>query len=222
MNWCFERHDAKRLLQVCDRAERVGDASLWVQALSFLAVDESDPVEEIGEVLKHIVDPNGKNDLMPLLTVIETLQQNPRIPVEIVRHYLKEQFKRLHDSAGSSHRKACEDRQEIERMQEDIVDLRTKAQVFQNTKCFQCGLALEVPAVHFFCTHSYHAHCMPADGNCPKCSSEALAQKGKKEQREAQARNTEAFFKELQGGGGDGGVLVMGEWSKKGAFDAYL
>merc|ERR1712046_469066 len=176
-----------------------GDPSLWVQALSFLAVDESDPLEEIGEVLKHIVDPNGKNDLMPLLMVIETLQQNPRISVDAVRLYLKEQFKRLSDSVDSSRTKAREDRHEIERMQQDIVGLRTKAQVFQNTKCFQCGLTLEVPALHFFCGHSYHSYCMPADGRCPKCSSEALPRISLKEQREAQARNTEDFFKFLQG-----------------------
>merc|ERR1719352_1327273 len=133
---------------------------------------------------------------------------------------MQRQFKRLSESVDTSRGKARQDRQEIERMQQEILSLRTRAQVFQNTKCFQFGLTLEVPADHFFCAYSYHSHCMPADGNCPKCSSEALAQKGKKEQREAQARNTEAFFKELQGGGGEGGVQVMGEWCKKGAFDA--
>mmetsp|Transcript_25881 Transcript_25881/g.42297 ORF Transcript_25881/g.42297 Transcript_25881/m.42297 type:complete len:228 (-) Transcript_25881:63-746(-) len=217
MNWCFEQRDAKRLLQVC-KENGAYDQSLWVQALSFLAVDESDPMEEIGEVLRHIEE----SDLMPLLMVIQTLQQNPRIGVDAVRSYMQGQFRRLSESVDTSRGKARQDRQEIERMQQEIVALRTRAQEFQNTKCFQCGLTLEVPAVHFFCAHSYHSYCMPADGRCPKCSSEALPKITLKEQREAQARNTEDFFKYLQGGGGEGGVQAMGEWCKFGAFDAGL
>eukprot|EP00913_Durusdinium_trenchii_P026701 g25051.t1 len=105
-------------------------------------------------------------------------------------------------------------------MQQEIIKLRTEAKEFQNTRCFQCGLTLDVPAVHFFCGHSYHSYCTPSDGTCPKCSSGALPKLSLKEQREAQARNVEDFFKYLQGGAGDRGVQAMGEWCKFGAFDA--
>jgi len=215
MSWCFERKDAKRLLEVCKRCGHV-DQSLWVQALSFLAVNDGNHMEELGEVLKHIEE----SDLMPLLMVIETLQQNPKIKVGAVKSYMQGQFKKLVESVDTARGKAAQDRQEIQRMQQEIISLRTQAQVFQNTKCFQCGLTLEVPAVHYFCTHSYHSYCVPADGGCPKCSSESLPKISLKEQREAQAKNTEDFFKYLQGGGGEGGIQAMGEWCKFGAFDA--
>mmetsp|Transcript_40965 Transcript_40965/g.92105 ORF Transcript_40965/g.92105 Transcript_40965/m.92105 type:complete len:934 (+) Transcript_40965:110-2911(+) len=215
MSWCFEQRDARRLLEVCKKCGSV-DPSLWVQALSFLSSDEGDHMEEIGEVLRHIEE----SDLMPLLMVIETLQQSPNITVGAVRPYLQGQFRKMVESTETSRGKARQDRQEIARMQQEIVGLRTTAQVFQNTKCFQCGLTLEVPAVHFCCGHSYHAYCVPADGGCPKCSSEALPKITLKEQREAQARNTEDFFKYLQGGSGEGGVQAVGEWCKFGAFDA--
>eukprot|EP00440_Ansanella_granifera_P064033 gb/GFBE01069423.1/.p1 GENE.gb/GFBE01069423.1/~~gb/GFBE01069423.1/.p1 ORF type:complete len:731 (+),score=200.95 gb/GFBE01069423.1/:1-2193(+) len=219
MNWCFEHKDAKRLLEVCKRCGSV-DQSLWVQALSFLTSEESGGghLEEIGEVLRHIED----SDLMPLLMVIETLQQSKELTVGEVRPYLQAQYRRLVDSVETSRGKAEQDRQEIARMQQEIVQLRTRAKEFQNTRCFQCGLTLEVPAVHFFCGHSYHSYCVPADGSCPKCSSEALPKLSLKEQREAQARNAEDFFKYLQGGAGDRGVQAMGEWCKFGAFDAAM
>jgi len=216
MSWCFEQRDAKRLLQLCKECGS-DDPSLWVQALSFLAADDSaDHIEEISEVLRHI----ELSDLMPLLMVVETLSQNPRLSISVVRPYLQGQFKKLTESVETSRGKTRQDRQEIERMQQEILALRTQAQVFQNTKCYLCGLTLEVPAVHFFCGHSYHSYCMPADSNCPKCSSEALPKITLKEQREAQARNTEDFFKYLQGGGGEGGVQAISEWCKFGAFDA--
>merc|ERR1712224_464903 len=135
-------------------------------------------------------------------------------------NYLQGQFKKISESVEQSHKAVRQDRTQIQRMQQEIIGLRTQAKEFQNTKCFQCGLTLEVPAVHFFCGHSYHSYCMPADGRCPKCSSEAMQTITLKEQREAKARNAEDFFKYLQGGGGEGGVQAMGTWCGFGAFDS--
>ncbi|CAK9112809.1 unnamed protein product, partial [Durusdinium trenchii] len=217
MQWCFEHKDAKRLLDVCKRCGPA-DQSLWVQALSFLSSPESGGrhLEEIQEVLRHIED----SDLMPLLLVIETLRHSEEVTIGDVRPYLQAQYKRLVDSLETSRGKSAQDRHEIARMQQEIIKLRTEAKEFQNTRCFQCGLTLDVPAVHFFCGHSYHSYCTPSDGTCPKCSSGALPKLSLKEQREAQARNVEDFFKYLQGGAGDRGVQAMGEWCKFGAFDA--
>eukprot|EP00434_Breviolum_minutum_P040395 symbB.v1.2.035894.t1/scaffold4943.1/size33375/1 len=219
MQWCFEHKDARRLLDVCKRCGPA-DQSLWVQALSFLTSPESGSghLEEIQEVLRHIED----SDLMPLLLVIETLRNSEEVTIGDVRSYLQAQYKRLVDALETSRGKSSQDRHEIVRMQQEIIQLRTEAKEFQNTRCFQCGLTLDVPAVHFFCGHSYHSYCTPSDGTCPKCSSGALPKLSLKEQREAQARNVEDFFKYLQGGAGDRGVQAMGEWCKFGAFDAAL
>lgn len=216
MEWCFEQRDAKRLMEVCKRSGQL-DQSLWVQALSFLTSDEgADHAEAISEVLRHI----ETSDLMPLLMVIETLQQKGGMTLGDVKPYLQSQFKRLTDSVETSHGNASQDRQEIVRMQEEVTSLRTKAQIFQSTKCFMCFLALEVPAVHFFCGHSYHSYCVPVDAGCPKCSAEALPKISLREQREAQALNTEGFFKYHGGTSGDKQIQAVAEWCKFGAFDA--
>eukprot|EP00747_Dinoflagellata_sp_TGD_P022580 gnl/TRDRNA2_/TRDRNA2_129202_c0_seq2.p2 gnl/TRDRNA2_/TRDRNA2_129202_c0~~gnl/TRDRNA2_/TRDRNA2_129202_c0_seq2.p2 ORF type:complete len:120 (+),score=22.90 gnl/TRDRNA2_/TRDRNA2_129202_c0_seq2:187-546(+) len=105
-------------------------------------------------------------------------------------------------------------------MQQEVASLRTSAQVFQNTKCFVCGDNLEVPAVHFFCQHSFHARCIPPDGHCPRCSAETHPKMKLKEQREAQARSAEDFFRSAGGGSGEGGLQAVADWCKYGAFDA--
>merc|ERR1719203_1113576 len=144
--------------------------------------------------------------------VIETLQKSPGVTLGDVRPYLQNQFRRLGESVETSHSKARQDRQEILRMQQEITALRTEARVFQSTKCFQCQQALEVPAVHFFCGHSYDVYCVPSDGGCPKCSSEALPKISQLEQREAQALNTEGFFKYHRGSSGDKQIQAVAEW----------
>merc|ERR1719464_1356151 len=103
MNWCFEQRDAKRLLEVCKRCGSV-DQSLWVQALSFLAADEGEHMEEISEVLRHVEE----SDLMPMLMVIQTLQRNSSITVGDVRPYLQSQFRRLVESVATSRNMASQ------------------------------------------------------------------------------------------------------------------
>lgn len=216
MNWCFQHKDAKRLLEVCKRCASL-DQSLWVQALSFLCSDKSGGhLEEIGKVLRHVEE----SDLMPLFMVIDTLKQSPDITMGFVRPFLQSQFKRLSESVGVAQGKSAQDLQEIQRMQLEILDLRTRAQTFHNARCFQCGLTLEVPAAHFFCGHSYHSYCVPADGGCPKCSAEILPKLALKEQRESQSRNAEDFFKYIQGNGGEKSLHAIAERCKFGPFDA--
>ncbi|CAL1163104.1 unnamed protein product [Cladocopium goreaui] len=182
--------DARRLLEVCKRCGP--DQSLWVQALSFLASPESGGghLEEIQEVLRHIED----SDLMPLLLVIETLRHSEEVTIGDVRPYLQAQYKRLVDALATSRGKSSQDRHEIVRMQQEIVQLRTEAKEFQTTRCFQCGLTLDVPAVHFFCGHSYHAYCTPSDGTCPKCSSGALPKLSLKESKGMDRGSTKVFY----------------------------
>ena len=38
----------------------------------------------------------------------------------------------------------------------------------------QCEQRLDLPAIHFYCQHSYHRHCMSNEGDfeCPKCTGE--------------------------------------------------
>eukprot|EP00971_Amphidinium_carterae_P279419 5547099-Amphidinium_carterae.1 len=138
MTWCFTHRDVVRLVEVCKECGDT-DPSLWVQTLSFIAAEEGDHIEELKQVLDHI----EQSDLVPFLEVIETLQQNPRISLDVLRPYLIGQFEKLGSSLESSRTKAQEDRKEILQMQQEIVSLQTTAQVFQSTRCFQCKLTLE-------------------------------------------------------------------------------
>ena len=52
------------------------------------------------------------------------------------------------------------------------------------------------------------------------CASSSIHLFTCQEQREAQARNVEDFFKYLQGGAGDRGVEAISSWCKFGGFDS--
>jgi len=41
-------------------------------------------------------------------------------------------------------------------MRNDIHELKTSAKIFQLMKCTLCSQALDLPAFHFLCMHSFH------------------------------------------------------------------
>lgn len=68
------------------------------------------------------------------------------------------------------------DRKEIQKMQLELHNLRTKPQIFSASKCAECGLSLECPSVHFFCMHSYHKYCVSDESaECPRCAAGGLS-----------------------------------------------
>lgn len=50
------------------------------------------------------------------------------------------------------------------------------AKIFQKTKCNMCNSPLELPSVHFLCSHSFHQHCFESyaesEAECPTCTPE--------------------------------------------------
>lgn len=50
------------------------------------------------------------------------------------------------------------------------------AKIFQKTKCSMCNSPLELPSVHFLCSHSFHQHCFESyaesEAECPTCTPE--------------------------------------------------
>ena len=48
-----------------------------------------------------------------------------------------------------------------------------QARVFQNSRCAQTGLPLELPAVHFLCGHSFNRSALgDYERECPLCADE--------------------------------------------------
>lgn len=56
-------------------------------------------------------------------------------------------------------------------MRAEVAELRSAARIFQNTKCTACTSALDLPAIHFLCMHSFHQRCLGEnEKECPVCA----------------------------------------------------
>lgn len=114
--------------------------------------------------------------VLPPLQVIDILSRNDNLPLLVVRDYLSRLLKEAYADVSASQAKIDGLRQSTSEMRAEVDALRSTARVFQATKCHGCPRALEVPAVHFLCMHSYHQdpnlNCMDRDNECNECAPE--------------------------------------------------
>eukprot|EP00495_Collosphaeridae_sp_1-RS-2012_P004140 TRINITY_DN3441_c0_g1_i1.p1 TRINITY_DN3441_c0_g1~~TRINITY_DN3441_c0_g1_i1.p1 ORF type:complete len:401 (+),score=55.96 TRINITY_DN3441_c0_g1_i1:150-1205(+) len=137
---------------------------LWVRALAYFA-GKNNCEKEIKEVLTMIPG------LLEPLMVCQILARNESISLSVCRdyitQYLQDQQERIHRDLGS----ILKLKDEITKMRTQIDELTHVATIFQGTQCHSCSNPLELPVVHFLCSHSYHKDCLVDNRNiCPQCS----------------------------------------------------
>ncbi|CDJ49386.1 Vacuolar membrane protein, related [Eimeria brunetti] len=185
--------------------------TLWTQTLSILA-SRRGTERQIGEVLMHI----ERHRLLPPLTVLEVLQKSQAVTLDAVKDYFMRASDDLSEQLEQSQALLQSDRAEVSHMTKEIERYKSKAQVFESERCDFCFLPIELPSIHFRCGHSFHIYCLSnnsdnktgilqADGLpqasycCAICTPQFNAKRLLLAQREAEACNTDDFFKFLRG-----------------------
>ena len=99
---------------------------------------------------------------------------------------------------------------ETGRMRAELKELRTCARVFQNNRCALCTQALDLPAAHFMCMHSFHGRCLgEADAECPVCAPEKRSLDELKAALAAAAADQDRFYQALENS--EDGFTVIAE-----------
>lgn len=192
------------------------DKTLWSQALTYFASKEHDCKAQISEVLSHI----EKRNLLPPLMVIDALARNSTATLSVVKDYLIRGLLNEDQAISEDERRIRQYREETARMRAEIAELKSKAKVFQNTKCNLSNQPLEVPTVHFLCGCSFNQDVLPDDTkHCVSTDCEEERQKVEDilQRQAVEADNHEQFFKQLDGAQNRFGVVT--EYFGKGLFN---
>ena len=103
-------------------------------------------------------------------------------------------------------------------MRKEIHDLRTNARIFQLSKCSACTSALDLPAVHFLCMHSFHQRCLgDNEKECPICAPSNRTLLDMKHNLEENANDHDRFFQLLRNS--DDGFSVIAEYFGRGMLN---
>ncbi|KAL4227956.1 Vacuolar protein sorting-associated protein 11 [Mactra antiquata] len=194
------------------------DSNLWVQALSYFAKKEN-LKQQLGIVLHHI----DKMNLLPPLLVIQTLANSPTATLSVIKNYVIRKLQTENDQISEDERLIKQYQEDTAKKRQQIEDLKTKAKVFQNTKCSICHHPLELPTVHFLCEpHSFHQHCLlnyaENENECPVCSNENRKIMDVIRQQEHGRDLHETFHNQLERSVHDG-FSVVADYFGRGVFN---
>jgi vacuolar protein sorting-associated protein 11 len=199
------------------------EPQLYPAALAYFTsdakvLDEAGP-EELSNVLKRIEE----DSLMAPLQVIQTLSSNAVATMGMIKPYLQETISRERREIASNRRQINSFRKETEQKRAEIAELGTKPMFFQAQRCPGCGGAIDLPAVHFLCKHSFHQRCLKQSGDgsetdCPVCANSNMAVRAMKRSQEERADRHDLFKDALQKGKGDERFKTVAQWFGQGVM----
>lgn len=167
------------------------EPELYPLALTFFTSSPA-VLEEAGDDFQFVLQKIKDEKLMAPLQAVQALSVNSVATVGLVKDYLIDLIEREKREIENNMRLSESYRAETEAKQREVARLLHDPMVVQYSVCAACGSALDLPAVHFACRHSFHQRCLnsAAGGNgtgdaesdsaspiCPVClpSVEAIA-----------------------------------------------
>ncbi|CAM6101360.1 unnamed protein product [Calypogeia fissa] len=208
--------DYQGLISCCKRlgdSSRGGDSSIWNDVLTYFGERGEDCSKEVKEVLVHI----ERENLMPPLIVLQKLAKNPTLKLSVVKDYIARQIEQETRHIEEDRRAIDKYQEETAAMRAEVHELRTNARIFQLSKCTACTSALDLPAVHFLCMHSFHQRCLgDNEKECPICAPSYRHVLDMKRNLEQNANDHDKFFQLVRNS--EDGFSVIADYFGRGIF----
>lgn len=149
--------------------DSASNPELISNALWYFAENAGTP-EQISSLLRKVRDAQ----LVPALQVVQILSKHPKNNLAGVRDFLVDWFNKENEQIEKNDRDILENEEETEKRKKEITEMTESPRVFQSSRCSICSRSLELPAIHFYCGHSYHHNCFESysDFDCFLCAKD--------------------------------------------------
>nr|CDP92030.1 Bm15490 [Brugia malayi] len=158
-----------KLREIVEFCEEKNSRDLWIDTVVFASRGKDVDPDAIKFLLERI---EATNSIHPLV-VLEILSKSDKICVGHVRDYIVNWMEKQNAQVEKDEEAILEEETKMAEIEEQIDSITYKVQIFQMNKCSACDTSLQLPAVHFLCKHSYHAHCLESYSEkadyCPAC-----------------------------------------------------
>lgn len=143
--------DYENLLIYCHRLGS-DQPSLWLQALTGLRNDKNAPKSMLLQILQVI----ATEKLQSPLQVLSCLAVESGPSLSSVRDYFLQVFQKENETMKQESELVDKYRNDSVIMKKHIESLQKNSIDFRGTLCSTCNQTLSLPAIYFFCKHSYH------------------------------------------------------------------
>lgn len=213
------------------------EPQLYPAALAYLTSDQRVLAEAGPDELAAVLQRIDKGGLMAPLQVVQTLSKGDVATVGMLKPYLRETIERERKGIAADRRRIASFRSETAERRAEMADLGGKPAVFQATRCSGCALALDLPAVHFLCKHSFHQRCLKrgsggaaaphvrdddvdaaaaAAGECPVCAMDNATIRALRQAQAENAGRHELFKDALEHS--EDGFATVADWFGRGVM----
>ena len=134
--------------------------------------------EAIENYIKLILSKVSENELLSPILVLEILKKKPNMKYETVKNFIVNSLSKEKKNLDSDKREFEANFSKLEKINSELKELKSKAKVFNVSKCACCNQTLQPPVVYFLCNHGFHLLCLNAEVQddvkevqCPQCIS---------------------------------------------------
>eukprot|EP01119_Soliformovum_irregulare_P007415 TRINITY_DN1982_c0_g1_i1.p1 TRINITY_DN1982_c0_g1~~TRINITY_DN1982_c0_g1_i1.p1 ORF type:complete len:907 (-),score=260.18 TRINITY_DN1982_c0_g1_i1:49-2769(-) len=213
LRYHMENNEYDHVIRAC-RKYGDKDSNMWIQVLTYFVGKSENCHKEITEVLGYI----DRDNLIPPLIAVQILSQKSATPLSLIKDYITRRLQHENQLISEDGRQIKNFREETKKMRSEIQELKTTAKIFQLNKCSYCTSALDLPAIHFLCMHSFHQRCLGEnEGECPQCAPQNKKILEIKRSAEENVDKHDLFFKQLEGS--PDGFSTVAEYFGRGIFN---
>ena len=234
-----EDGDHAALLDAVIRVDSVaGDggrsAQLWIDVLEYFASRTAGSGDDSGSSngsgsngdtdgsceahLRMAISHIEAGNILPPLVVLQVLSKSSHITVGAVKSYIARALEQQTRAIDDDYTAIRRYRDETEKMCAEVDEMSSRARVFQLNKCSICSTPLDLPAVHFYCMHSFHQRCLgDNEHECPICANKQRQVATIKANLAASVRSHDKFYQQLKNS--TDGFDVVAEFFSRGLFN---
>ncbi|GJE99815.1 hypothetical protein PsYK624_160870 [Phanerochaete sordida] len=170
--------------------------------------------DDLARILEHI----EAEKIMPPLAVVQVLSRNSVASVGLVKQWLLARITAARTEIDMDKKLIESYRTESAAKLKQVADLSDPEhpRVFHVTQCTACGGQLDLPSIHFMCSHSYHQRCLGEhETECPNCARQHSIIREIRRNNERLADEHDVFLSEVK----DGGFTAVAAGFSRGIFN---
>ena len=211
----MDNHEYPKLLEFCKRKKNEPNGrNFIIQALCYLIHNSQEATKNytgpyIEKILDLIKGDDGFNPML-LLQIIgkgrEDSYNNKVLEFKYAKKYIMEWLINQQEQLNEDRKICLSNVEKIQKTNNQIEELKTKAKSFSMTKCLNCKSQLKPPFFFFACNHAFCSECYKYSYDdedesisCLSCKKEEKNLLDRIEQTKALAKDSNSFFTELRG-----------------------
>ncbi|XP_076269344.1 vacuolar protein sorting 11 isoform X2 [Rhynchophorus ferrugineus] len=217
LRYHLSKNDSNSVLACCRRFGHQ-EPTLWVQVLWSCVRDNKQPsIELLNEVLTVI----AKEKLFSPQLVIDAVGTgNAEITLGHIRSYIMNEFQQENKKINETSELTNNYQRDTDKLKEQLDALKSGVTFITSSRCAACHHPLELPTIHFLCSHSFHQHCFQTfsddDNECITCRPKNISLRELLEAREYNKDLHETFHSQLEKA--QDGFSVAAEYFGRGVF----